>query len=348
MKIDHYQNLVAERVASFTHASLESAPGNDPCTQTKDTFETTQKKSSPSFLIQANPTLSINRIFQLFNLTITDHKALGGGENFVYLINGQLIFRLPKSESARIANRREQILLSELRYCVKSTHIPVYNFWDHEHGVGGYHEIKGIALSYKFYNSLSAAQKDLLARDLALSISEIHSLAKEKVPLNNCLSEIREYMNLVNSSLERHSIFAQPAVKKIKEALLIIEQRIYARNAITVVIHSDLHCDNIIVDPSSKVLSGIIDFSDARIGPAVVDFSNLYRVNPQLAENAAAIYAHQKKLDERAFLEELRAWSLVWLAACIAHNYNGPSLREQKRVMRAGRAFNYLIALKKF
>lgn len=346
MKINHPQNLASENFAVLK-APLYAGPARCIGVQTKDGFEYQQPKLSAALSAQRTTPTSMGVICSLFNNKIINYRPLGGGENFVYLINDNWVFRIPKEDNAKSANRREQILLKELSKYVKSTQIPAYNFWDYEAGVGGYEEIKGIALSYKFYNNLMMREKSLLAHDLALAISEIHSLPIKNTPfLKISTPEAREYIKVAGSLLGPQGIFSQKHAKKIQQAIKVTQGLMSKPDSALVVVHSDLHCDNIIVNPKAKKLSGLIDFSDARIGFAAIDFANLYRVSPQLAEEAAGIYANTKNIDAHDFIAECRAWSTVWQAACISRNYYAKTLREQKRVIRAGRAINYLLELK--
>jgi aminoglycoside phosphotransferase (APT) family kinase protein len=326
MKINFAQNLLRQTIFS---ASLDKKLLDKKLEDKKDVFD------------PGDSQLSLSPISCLLKEKINNYKELGGGENLVYLVNNKYIFRIPRQQRAMHANRREQILLKELAQHVKSTQIPCYSFWDHKSGVGGYKEIKGIALTYKLYNNLSLSQKNHLARNLALAISEIHELPLKKAPfLKNAEPEIKALMKQAASLVFAPSILAQQDREKIQEALIIIENLLAESNYKLVVAHSDLHGDNILIDSSLKSLNGIIDFSDARIGFALIDFANLFRINRKLAEDTAATYARLKKIDVQKFLRECAAWSLIWQASCIAQNHHATTLRGQRRVIRAGRALS--------
>lgn len=340
MEINQTQNWTPQLIQAARPAGGDFST----CVQPKDGFEKIELKTS-TFPPGMPTPVSMGLVASLFNNNISSYKPLGG-ENFVYLINDQWVFRIPKQDYAKSANRREQILLKELNNYVKSTQIPVYKFWDHENGVGGYEEIKGVALSYRFYNNLSAEEKTRLARDLGFALHEIHCLPLKSASfLNNCIPEAKEYIKMAESALGSHGIFSYHEVSQIRQAIGVIKQSIYKSDPALVVLHSDLHCDNILVDPQAKKLSGLIDFSDSRIGFAVIDFANLYRVSPQLAEEAARVYARTKNISAHDFITECRAWSVVWQAAGVAKNYQGKTLREEKRVIRAGRALNFLLGI---
>lgn len=344
MKTNYSLNLVKEHFI-LKAGPVVASPHNDAML-TRDKFEQKRAVSTISTNEHHATASLIDTIAALFSDPIVTHRPLGGGENFVYLINDQWIFRIPKKEQAIDANRREQIVLKELNASMKSTQIPRYSFWDHERGIGGYKEIKGSALSFEFYNSLGPKEKSILAHDLALAISELHDLPLKKTAfLKNAKAEANAYIQAASDALGPQSIFAKPEIEKINEALGTALALIENPHAPQVVVHGDLHCDNILVDPATKGLSGIIDFAEARIGSPVIDFANLYRVNPQLAEMTATNYARCKNIDPQTFLKECRAWSIIWQVACISQNYRRPTLREQKRVIRAGKALTYLLEL---
>jgi hypothetical protein len=305
-----------------------------------DNYEVPKTKS----LFQRNNILiPLEHVSAQFREPIYNINPLGGGDNFVYLINNFWVFRVPKNYAAKQANQSEQILLEELSKKVKSTSIPHYTFWDHKTGIGGYQEIPGIALS-KLFNKFNDSQKMDLAHDLARALSEIHSVSVKKNSfLQNHEPTAHEFFRRLRVALSYPSIFSHEESRMLNIALQKAE--IFMKTPIfsPVVLHSDLHADNIIIDSKKNHLNGIIDFSDARIGAPIVDFCKIYRVSPSLAENAARKYAQIRNLDESLFLQGCRAWACVWHAAQVAHNQNSDSFQTRKRLIRAARVLKYLL-----
>ena len=62
------------------------------------------------------------------------------------------------------------------------------------------------------------------------------------------------------------------------------------------VVHNDLHSDNILIDPKTKRLSGIIDFTSAAIDTAYHEFRYLHLIDLELV--ALAVQAYNQKSGE--------------------------------------------------
>lgn len=302
-----------------------------------------KQKPNAFHIRQTTETTPVEALSRLFKQPIDSLETLGGGDNFVYLVNDRWIFRVPKSESAKKANLREQILLTEVSRNVTTT-IPQYTFWDQDTGIGGYQEIEGGPLSSEFYDDLNATEQYQLAHDLASVISEIHSIAVDRVPfLPATTSKTNDMFNKLDSSLGHNSFFLMEDKKKLVRALMVAEQ-MGAESALSlVVLHNDLHGDNIIVNEATRQLSGIIDFSDAHVGPPMIDFCHLYRVNFDLAEQAALIYAQKRNVDPVLFIKACRAWATVQHAVSVIVNLQADNPRTGRRLIRAGRALNCLL-----
>src|SRR5258708_38827851 len=114
MRTNNNSNLAPANFIHTNRAPVTAGPNRDEDTQTRDCVERKCTRSAISTAPKGVTNSSLDKIAHLFNQEIISHRSLGGGENFVYLINDQWIFRAPKKAAALCANQREQILLKEL------------------------------------------------------------------------------------------------------------------------------------------------------------------------------------------------------------------------------------------
>lgn len=272
---------------------------------------------------------------------------LGGGDNDVFKVNDTWIFRLPKDEKAKCANRREQALLAVLSRRMRATSIPNYTFWDESRGAGAYKEIAGHSLSRFYFQRFSEADQAQLADSCALALSEIHATSLEEIPVRlDMVSRERkiDFDDLKKALLDK-TIFSTEELEKISCALLRVEKFLGESRFTSVLLHGDLHCENVIVDGKEKKLSGIIDFSDAIIGPAVLDLVGFYRMGIPFAERLQEKYADAMKMDFLELRAICRAWAMVSFARVVVGHTHADSPRHIRRLTRAGQVMGWLFAL---
>jgi aminoglycoside phosphotransferase (APT) family kinase protein len=93
----------------------------------------------------------------------------------------------------------------------------------------------------------------------------------------------------------------------------------------TCVVHSDLNPKNVLVDPATLELTGVVDWEFAHAGHPYTDVGNLLRFDrqPAYADAVLAAYCERRGGDRMEALELARAadlWALIDLAARRGHN----------------------------
>ncbi len=206
-----------------------------------------------------------------FGITIFNIEVLGQGlDSIAYSVNDEYIFRQSKYDEVRINLRKEVQILNYLKGKV-TLKIPEIEYYSEKYGICGYKEIKGEKLTPTIYQTMSDAEKDKLAQDIALFIREMHSLP---------LPDINELeLNVIDDYKSDYEALKDIIYDKIpdtsKEYIENLYARIFDDERISqyydkALCHNDLSCNHIIIQNNKAV--GIIDFGDAAITDKDKDF----------------------------------------------------------------------------
>lgn len=310
-------------------------------TGAQDTFVAHANKNS--FARPMNTSHVHDNIIKLAKIFPHSARDLHGGENEVYLVNDTMIFRFPKDERSKSVNISEQALLQSLHARMTATRIPLYVLFDQNTGAGAYREIPGKPFSRRELQQLRPEERTQLAIDLGKSIGEIHSLPIEEASMLPVLATHKKYdFDKVASLINSANPFSTIDRQKIQDALDTVREML-SRPESWVVLHGDLHEDNIIFNNKKKCLAGVIDFSEAKLGPAAVDFGGFYRLNGQFTETLQREYASRRGIDEQQFISECRAWAIVQHSTAAFENQHAQTPLERRRLARAGFALRYLL-----
>jgi aminoglycoside phosphotransferase (APT) family kinase protein len=236
-------------------------------------------------------------------------------------------------------------LLAVLSQQITITAIPRYEFWDAAKGSGGYREIRGHNLSRIVVERLSVDEQERLAWDCAKVLSEIHSCAIDRVPIELACGEAKELLRIAD--LKRLLALEQPYSREecavILDACTHMSEFLVGKRYEKVILHGDLHCDNVIFDDRSKRLAGLIDFSDAIVGPAIFDLVGFYRASTSLAENVQRHYAAIMGLDAEQLLADCRALALVKYGRDALCNRHATEPHGIRRLARSGYVMRSLL-----
>lgn len=315
-------------------------PKQKQSTQKEDGFCSVSAKSLKLATDLPNSAL---QILKMANIELSSIRELGGGDNDVYLVNKVWILRIPKHQKAKLANQREQCLLGLLSSQVSCIDIPHYIYWHHDLGAGIYKAIAGDPLSFKIYNNLTPSEREQLALDIAKALSEIHTTPLEVLSLDSASKIASERLDFLESLLPTQNLFSVAECEKIYKAIKQVRFMLDPQSSNQVLLHADLHCENVLFNNRTKCLSGIIDFSDVRMGPAFFDFSGFYRISGQLAERIEQEYAAIMGLNVEQFSCACANWALVQQASAALLNQEAQTYRYIRRLIRAGQALGYLL-----
>ena len=205
-----------------------------------------------------------------FGLVVNNIKVLGEGlDSVAYLVNNEYIFKISKHQEAKENLKKEVQVLNYIKGKV-SLQVPIIEYYSEEYSVCGYKEIKGIILTPKMYEQLSAEEQDILSRDIALFLKELHSLPLPNI--NDLELDVLEdyesdYKELKDKIYNKISVKAKTYLDSLFERILNDERITKYELALC---HNDLSCNHIVMDKNKVV--GIIDFGDVAITDRDKDF----------------------------------------------------------------------------
>jgi aminoglycoside phosphotransferase (APT) family kinase protein len=207
-------------------------------------------------------------------------------------VNGDWIFRFPRTEGSIANLEREKRLLEYLKNHI-TLPIPQYHYSGTNTAFVGYRKIPGIHLDQQIYAGLDPAVRHALANTFALFFTQLHRAVSIKQALEwgytyiiRPLEEIES--NLLGSLPRDVSIMVQEAIAHTRTELSNEKNLVFC--------HQDVNGDNAAFDPATKQITGIFDFSDAGIGPYSLDFAELFNIDAELVQLTAKAYAQMNNV----------------------------------------------------
>jgi len=215
-----------------------------------------------------------------------------GWDHDILMLDNNFVVRIPKNREAR---KRMKIDFCLLKYLCKKIDIsiPVPVVKDDKTKVAIYKMVGGKTMSVWRYKRLRIKAKNKFSKDIALFLSQLHSIPPEdikkcKVTSQNLFKEdreVRKNIKVVYSHLTK------------KEQLILDDFIIRRKNIVKEIkptlIHGDLTSDNVFVD--SKGNLGIIDFSDSIISDPAKDFAALFSYGNEFVWNVIKYYNPPKE-----------------------------------------------------
>jgi aminoglycoside 2''-phosphotransferase len=204
-----------------------------------------------------------------------------GQNNDVLIINNSFVFRFPKYEKGIVRLREETKILEYIRGTV-SIPIPYPKYKSFEllepgKVFTGYKLIEGDPFWNEQLIKVGKEDSIKLAKQLVTFLMEIHSIPKEKADkfLNleesNPYEEMKELFHNIQDKLFRFiNEKAQKDIIYSFETFLNNEEYLT-----TTLIHGDFGASNILWNPKTCEISGIIDFGGSGIGDPAYDFAGI-------------------------------------------------------------------------
>jgi aminoglycoside 2''-phosphotransferase len=224
----------------------------------------------------------IERIKQVYpSLSVLDCQINEIGQNNdVIIVNGSIVFRFPKYQMG-IDNLKKETEILEAIYSNVSIPIPnpiyqSFENWEAGKAFVGYELIQGSPLWKTSFASIKDEEVlNRLASQLVNFLIEIHSTSKKTLPLKE--TNPREQMiNLYQRiQIKLYTFMREEAQRQISDSF---ETFLYSKTCInlnTTLIHGDFGATNILWNPDTYELSGIVDFGGSGIGDPAYDFAGI-------------------------------------------------------------------------
>ena len=221
-------------------------------------------------------------------LSIQSMEEKQGDDHTVAVVNDAWIFRFAKSPDIQQHMGIEIKLLNMLENKITCV-IPKVAYYFPEAYCFGYQKISGALFSAAMYAQLTAEEKKNLADDFAQFLHELHSNvsvdAAKPIGLSPADWPLRpEVLQAKLASITDKSL------QEVFDRFIAEYQQIVSTEQKLMIVHNDLHADNILIDPKTKKLSVIIDFTSAAIDTAYHDFRYLHLIDMNLVPLAVQSY----------------------------------------------------------
>ncbi|WP_153462103.1 aminoglycoside phosphotransferase family protein [Sediminibacillus terrae] len=266
-----------------------------------------------------------------FNHTGWDHDIL--------ILNNELVFRFPKNHDVHRHTEREIALLQAIKQARPPLQIPNCQTLQDIHGrtIAIYYPlIEGEALTCHQHAALLSNQHN--AKLLGEFLSKLHQLPVKQVDSPLFTIHTPDYWEELFVSVEKYILpnlteeEADMVSRFFRSFFPGIEQQPIQKTWI----HGDLSANNIIFDKESKLVNGIIDFTDSQYGDPAFDFAGFYwDLGPDFTRQILQHY--QGKEPVAKLFERVR-------------NFYGlqPVFHELLYQLKRGQPVNWTTALEKF
>ena len=188
-------------------------------------------------------------------------------------INNDLVFKIKFSANKKRGYEKEKaiydFLNNKLSSNIKIPNIEFSHITD-DVSILGYRQIKGKFLSPELYANLSKEEQQLLKRDIANFLRQLHDLDISQISsytIDNKQNVLEEYQLLRNTIYDSLTDIE-------KEYIESFIQRLSATtifNGKKCLCHNDFSCNHLLLDDNNR-LCGIIDFGDSGIIDEYCDF----------------------------------------------------------------------------
>jgi len=246
--------------------------------------------------------LTLSEIKKIINLDFPDFKIKSitrlksGWDNFVFELNGEYIFRFPKSKGTALET--EIKILKHLENKI-SLLIPVYEYIGRKFKYAAYKKIKGEPLTRNILKSLILSKQETLAKSIARFLAEFHK---------NLNLKIARELNLRHDSQSwRPLVIEKKLLPKLKDKeliaflkkILVANSKAKPRKSDYVVAYNDLHGKNMAYGEKEGRLIGIFDFGDIAVDDVNREFACLLSLDEKITISIIKEYEKitQKKID---------------------------------------------------
>jgi aminoglycoside 2''-phosphotransferase len=248
-------------------------------------------------ILAAYPTLTIQ------TTRLLTHE---GQFNDILIVNEALIFRFPRSPHAAQMLTQEAALLPHLHpHLTTPIPQPHYQALDPETGLlcfMGYPMLPGRSFSHEDLVAMGEASRQHLAAQLAAFLHQLHTLPVGDLGLPHTNADSPEHWADLYAQF-RAQLFpylrpdACTAVTAAFEAFLNTPHHFTYQPVLR---HGDFGTGNLLYDPQTNTLTGVIDFGFAALGDPAYDIASISGCGPAFLEHFYPVYPAIPTMLERA------------------------------------------------
>lgn len=257
--------------------------------------------------------------------TTSDETIEHGWEQHVLIDHeNEIVYRYPRNANAAAKLEDEVSILDRLQYYKWPVKIP--HMIKHTATYSAYRYIPGVVADSTVVQTLSDTETRHIGEQLGRFFAVMHSVEHSAV----YAKKTKQQMTLLEYYSAR--IERSPDSANKSAALNDLRQLTDGTAREHVVVHGDLHGLNMVLDPDSKELVGVIDFSELEIGEPSQDFRKIYMAEPRFL--APAIAAYHQHSPHRLSSERVLLWAYVneWANICyFAEHSDNPTYQRAFR-----------------
>ena len=244
--------------------------------------------------------LTIDARLELFKKQFPKEKIKSvqerqGSDHSVLEINHTWMCKSSKTVEGIASLDREVQLLTLLQGKV-TTAIPVPVHYEENFLV--YKKIPGSPLiSYAFYR-LGSKQRSKLILEIAQFLVQLHTILSPEELASLHLPQPDMPWSLEKLQAHRHHVAENKELAEVFDSIMSIYEEELATPVEPTLIHNDMAIRNIIIDPMTGQLRGIIDFTDVALGDYYLDL-RMRRENPiDYTKAVAFVYAMVRSTEQ--------------------------------------------------
>ncbi len=226
------------------------------------------RREKIQFIKSAIPTLKIIQI----------EENNRGWDNELIIINQQYAFRFPKNNEIAKKIKMEKELLDFLMMKEPLLQFPDYTFlYDkQEKLICTYHQyIDGVQLDLN-KDEINIDESAKLLGDFLTKLHRIQATDFKQGSISTIHTLDYWYDLYTSVKQEIYPLLSRVYQSKIDQLFQNFLQQYRNEKSTKCVIHGDLTCANILYNPTSHLVTGVIDFTDAQISDPAFDFAGFY------------------------------------------------------------------------
>lgn len=277
-------------------------------------------------------------------------KYVGKGEHSnVFLLNKEHVIKTPTNGEARNVIIREAKILNLIKGKL-SINIPYIKYLNEspKNTFVCMSYIQGKALTKKKFDKLEDSTKNNIAKQFALFFTEMHSIKLDLA--KNTFLENLDYQSATKD-------FFMKKFKSVVSPFLSVREKQFAMESFhnylsnpknfqytPVLVHGDLHLENMFFNNHTKEINGIIDFGNINFGDNVYDFRYLdLHLGRNFLNEVIKSYGHSISGDMSAKLELFNLCNFVYdaISSKKSKNENGfnTAIKDLKKAIKLYRKY---------
>lgn len=238
-----------------------------------------------------------------------------------------IVYRYPRHRAASDKLNDEVAVLRTIHRQEWPVDLPV--MLEHNSIFTSYGYIPGEVLTEDMVDKLKPDDFEGIGRQLGKFLAQFHKLGSEIVAhkeTKHSTTLLEYYAKRIDSATNYEFRL------KGREALARLNNLRELARIRTVVLHGDLHGPNVVINPRTKHVQGVIDLSEVEIGDPHQEFRKIFMTFPKSLE--AAIESYEQSGGQPLNREEIVHWAYVNEWANLCHFAGEPSNLTYRRALK--------------